>query len=197
MLTEDGETISWRPAAEGSRINNYSFAPGLYSFLHFRNIVRRLRSNISLALDNYRGLIKLHIPSEWVVKFTDGLLNLMGLDDGLNGQWLEAGVYDGNRPANFVGPKALHIHLDQISTTENRLNGAPSTLLCLVPAVSNTTNISVPSHFGNINAARFEHPELKRLRAGMINELKFSVRDDRGRVLDNHGLTISVVVEIQ
>ena len=194
---EDGESISWRAAEEGSRINNYSFVPGLYSFAHFRNIVRRLRSNISLTLDNRSGLIKLIIPGELVVKFTDGLLNLMGLDDGLNGQWLEAGTYDGDRPADFAGLKALYIHLDQISTTDNGLNGAPSLLLCLVPIVSNLTNISMPLRFGDIDAVRFEHPELKRLRAGTINELKITVRDDRGRVLDNHGQTISVVVEIQ
>jgi len=178
---EAGQTISWRPAVERSRINNYSFAPGLYTFAHFRNIVRRLRSNISLSLDNASGLIKLQIPPEWVVKFTDGLLNLMGLDDGLNGQWLETGVYDGDRPADFAGPKALHIHLDQISTTENWLNGAPSRLLCLVPIVSGRRNIIMPLRFGDINAVRFQYPELKRLTAGMINELKFTVRDDRDR----------------
>ena len=176
---------------------NYSFAPGLYTFAHFKNIVRRLRSNISLSLDNASGLIKLQIPPEWVVKFTDGLLNIMGLDDGLNGQWLETGVYDGDRPADFAGPKALHIHLDQISTTENWLNGAPSRLLCLVPIVSGRTNLITPLRFGDINAVRFQYPELKRLTAGMINELKFTVRDNRGRVLDNHGLSISVVVDIQ
>ena len=80
---EAGQTILWRPAVEGSRINNYSFAPGLYTFAHFRNIVRRLRTNVSLSLDNTSGLIKLQIPPEWVVKFTDGLFNLIGLDDGL------------------------------------------------------------------------------------------------------------------
>jgi len=83
------------------------------------------------------------------------------------------------------------------STTENWLNGAPSRLLCLGPIVSGRTNIIMPLQFGDINAVRFQYPELNRLTAGMINELKFTVRDDRGRVLDNHGLTISVVVEIQ
>ena len=106
---EAGQTISWRPAVEGSRINNYSFAPGLYTFAHFRNIVRRLRTNVSQSLDNTSGLIKLQIPPELVVKFTDGLLNFMGLDDGLNDQWLETGVYNGDRPADFVRQKALHI----------------------------------------------------------------------------------------
>jgi len=70
------------------------------------------------------------------------------------------------------------------------------TLLCLVP-VSGLTSIFAPSRFGDIFTVRFEHPEFKRLTAGMINELKFTVRDDRGRVLDNHGQPFSIVVEIQ
>ena len=85
---------------------------------------------------------------------------------------------------------------DQINTTANSLNGAPTTLLCLV-LVGGVTSIFAPSRFGDIFTVQFEHPEFKRLTTGMINELKFTVRDDRGRVLDNHGQPISIVVEIQ
>jgi len=121
----------------------------------------------------------------------------MGLDDGLNGQWLEAGTYKGDRLVDFTGTKTLHVHLDQINTSENGLNGPPTTPLCLVPAVSSGTSIFVPSRFGDINAVRFQNPELKRLQAGMLNELKITVKDDKGRVMDNHGQPISIVVEIQ
>jgi len=55
----------------------------------------------------------------------------------------------------------------------------------------------MPLRFGDINAVRFEHPEMKRITARMINELKITVRDDRGHVLDNQGQPISTVVEIQ
>jgi len=88
------------------KIGNYSFAPGLYQ----------------LHTIQKRG---------WLVKFTDGLLNLMGLNDGLNGQWLGGGEYVGNCPVDFTGSKALHIHRYQISTTENNLNGAPSVFCVL------------------------------------------------------------------
>ena len=56
------------------------------NFTYFRNLVRRLGINISLSVDRRNGLILLVLPRVWLVKFTDGLLNLMGLDDGLNGQ---------------------------------------------------------------------------------------------------------------
>ena len=194
---EDGESISWRAVEEGSHISIRSITPGLYSLTNFRGIVRRLGVNISLNVNRHNGLISLILPRGWLVKFTDGLLNLMGLDDGLNGQWLEAGTYMGDCLVDFTGTKTMHIHLDQINTSENGLNGAPTTLLCLIPAGSSGTSIFVPSRFGDINTVRFEHPEFKRLQVGMFSELKFTVKDDRGRVLDNHGQPISVVVEIQ
>ena len=53
----------------------------------------------------------------------------------------------------------------------------PTTLLCLV---SSGISIFTPSHFGDINTVQFEHPEFKRLQAGTLNELKITVKDDRG-----------------
>jgi len=128
---EDSESISWRAAEEGSRIFKYSIAPGLYNVTYFRNLVRRLGVNILLSADRHKGLILLILPREWLAKFTDGLLNLMELDDGLNGQWLETGTYNGDRLVDFTGTRTLHVHLDQINTAENRLNGAPTTILFL------------------------------------------------------------------
>jgi len=55
----------------------------------------------------------------------------------------------------------------------------------------------MPLRFGDINAVRFEHPKMKRLTARIMNELKITVRDDRGRVLDNHRKQIFIVVKIQ
>jgi len=89
---QDGESISRRAAEEDSRIFKYSIAPGLYNFTYFKNLVRRLGVNISLTVDRHNGLILLIFPRGWLVKFTDGLLNLMRLDTGLNAQWLEAGT---------------------------------------------------------------------------------------------------------
>jgi len=53
----------------------------------------------------------------WEFQFTDGLLTLLGFDDGLRGEWLDCGTYTDDRAANCAGPKMLHIHLDQLSTT--------------------------------------------------------------------------------
>ena len=96
---------------------------------------------------------------------------MLGLDDILGGQWLCAGIYTGDRPVNFAKSKELRLHLEQLNTTDNLVDGAPSTLL---------SSIGVGCRvFGNIETARIMHPEFKKLQAGSISELKV-VRGDTG-----------------
>ena len=67
------------------------------------------------------------------MKFTDRrILGLFGLDDGLRGQWLSAGIYTGDHPMNFATTKMLNLHLDHINTTAHIFDGASSTLLAMV-----------------------------------------------------------------
>ena len=92
------------------------------------------------------------------------MLKLLGLDDGLGGVWLDAGIYTGDRAINFATRQMLWIHLGEINTAENIVDGAPSTLL---------TSIGVGCHaFGDIGTVRVECPEYKRLRVDTISELK-------------------------
>ena len=48
---------------------------------------------------------------------------LLGLDDGLHGVWLESGTYIGYRAIDFAGIKTLQIHLEQLNTTGNYVDG--------------------------------------------------------------------------
>ena len=112
---------------------------------------------------------------------------MLGLDDGLGGEWLGAGIYTGDRPVNFAKSGAFRVHLEQLSTTENVLDGAPSTLL---------TTARVRCHaFGDIETVRITHLEFKQLQAGSISELKVVVQDDTGLQVTNH-LPVSVTLEI-
>ena len=43
---------------------------------------------------------------------------------------------------------------------------------------------------------RFEHPEFKRLKNGASTGLKLVVKDEKNNVVDNHGLPMSCVLEI-
>ena len=110
----------------------------------------------------------MQVPSGWDVQFTDGILSLLGFDDGLQGGWLDSGTYIGYRAAKFLPMKALVVYLDQLSTTGNFGDGIPSTLLATVGLGCQI--------FGEMITVRHEHPEFKRLQPGMINQLKVTVK---------------------
>jgi hypothetical protein len=129
------------------------------------------------------------VPEGMEVQVSDGLLTLLGLDDGLGGKTLDAGTYTGDRPVNFARTKTLNVHLEQVKTSQNVINGAPSTLLA-------TVGLGRRQFFGAVNTLRFEHPEFKHLEDGTISELRVVIRDDQGQYLDNHDLPISSTLEI-
>ena len=128
-------------------------------------------------------------PKNWEILLSDGLLALLGLDDGLGGVWLGAGVYTGDRPVNFASRKILWVHLEELNTADINVDGAPSTLLA---------GIGLGRHaFGDINTTRIECPEFKRLRNGTVGEWKVSIKDaTTGKALSNHDLPIHVTLEV-
>ena len=183
---DSGESLSWRRV--GGPQNILDVGPGLWSFNLLKDFIEMSGINGSLEVSKTNGRITFTVPGGQEVKLTDGLLALLGLDDGLGGQWLDAGSYSGDHPVNFAPTKTLNIHLDQVNTTQNIVDGAPSTLL---------TRVGIERQvFGDIHMARIEHPEFKCLQEGTIGELKITVRDDNGKIVDNHNLPISLVLEI-
>ena len=181
---EAGESISWRTNGTNGTV---PVTPGLYSV---EDLIKFIEANgVTLSVNKANGLITLLVEADREVLLTDGLLTLLGLDDGFGGQWLDSGTYTGDRPVNFATTKALHLHLEQLDTTGNVTDGAPSTLLATVGLGRHA--------FGDINTIRLAYPEFKCLRSGTVNELKLVVRGDDGKSLDNHGLPIYVTFELQ
>ncbi len=121
---------------------------------------------------------------------TDRMLKMLGLDDGLGGLWLATGFYTGDHVVNLVQQrKQLMLHLSQINTTGNCLDGKPSSLLAMVGARY--------SYYGDIISLHFDKPEFKQLSCGLISELDVNVKDSRGKLVDNHGLPICITLEIK
>ena len=83
----------------------------------------------------------------------------------------------------------MFIHLDQINTTFNTVDGSGSTLLASI-------GLGCHSH-GDIDTVRIEHPEFKKLQNGTINELKITIKDENGNVIKNNGLPIYITLEQQ
>lgn len=81
------------------------------------------------------------------------------------------------------------MHLDQVNTSGNILNGHNSTLLRHVPVCSEA--------FGETRTITYENPSFHRLSNGPIHKLTVRPLDEHGRSIDMHDLPYSVTLEIQ
>ena len=180
---EKGEKFSWKNT--GGSEETLTIPPGLYGFDRLQEVLKGASHTLTVCGEN--GLITLTVAPGWEILLSDGLLALLGLDDGLGGVWLDAGVYTGDRPVNFATRQMLWVHLEELNTSGNIADGAPSTLLACVGLGRHA--------FGDINTVRRECPEFKRLRDGTISELKVSIRDAHGKI-SNQDLPIHVALEL-
>ena len=156
---------------------------GYYSFQQIADILSTL--NITLTVNENNGIASLTTDNE--LKMSKGLKLMLGLG---NKRKFEANTtHVGNKCLDFATVKSLYIHLEQLNTSKNYFNGAPSTILAVVPIQN--------KEYGDIVSARFEHPELKQLSNGAITEFEITVRDENGGKINNRGLSMSVVLEIQ
>ena len=192
-----GESISWRAPSNNesrrSRPRSTTVAPGLYGIEDLIKLLEEAANDrsarIAISTNRLNGLLTLTVTNGWEVQITNGLLTLLGLDDGRGGRWLDSGAYDGDRPVNFTTTKSLHVHLNQLNTTKNFVDSAQSTLL---------TSVGIGRHaFGDIHTVSIQNPEFKRLCGGTSAELKVEIREDSGELLNNHNLPIAVTLEIQ
>jgi len=163
--------------------------PGLYNFSRLINLFSAIGINFTLRLNRVNCSAKMRVPTGWEVHLTDGLLAQLNFDNDNNG-WFDSGTYVSDRPVDHASPEALYVYLEQLNTTGNFVNGAPSTLLTVV-------EISRNPAVGSTGTVRFETLELKRLSGGFVSELRVTIRDHTGAVLDNNLQPISVVLEIQ
>ena len=116
------EIFSWH--YNDGLTNTLEVVTGLWTFNRLNDLIDN--PGIGLLVSKVNGLVTLLVLIGWKVQFTAGLLTLLGLDDS---GWLDAGTYTGDRPVNFAPTKTLHVHLEQVNTTHNALDGAPSALL--------------------------------------------------------------------
>ena len=183
-----GEGFFWRNSNESTSSWQHQkvLDPGLWSFSLLKDLVESSIDKVRLECEVPNGLISLMIPTGLEVQFTDGLSKVLGLDDP--GGVLDAGTYSGDRPVNFAITQTLHVHLGQINTTHNMLDGAPSTLLAVLGVEKQS--------FGDIATMVFATPQYKHLSNGTVSELEVTICDDKGKLVDNHDLPISVVLEV-
>ena len=141
-----------------------------------------------LKVNKTNGIVTLTISLDWKLKIPRSLATLLGLKETLGDQWIMRGHYVGVRSLDFALYKTIHLHLEQLNSYENTVDGAPSTLLQAIPVGG--------SHFGAIEDFQFERPLFKRLQGGTISKLKVALRDKDNRPIDKHGLVVVAMLKI-
>ena len=140
------------------------------------------KENVELKTQRQNGLVGIYHPKGiWLSPI---LAKVLGMESG----WSSGSGIVGNKTIDLARYKQLYIHLEQINTHHNVLDGAPSKVLTVVPVENKL--------FGEIVHVKFSNPEYKKLTNGDITELSISVRDEKNNKIDNHGLPMSCVLEI-
>lgn len=154
---------------------------GYYSFQQIADLFQS--NNITLSVNETNGIASLITPDE--LKISKGLKQMLGF--GNKRKFAVNETHYGERAVDFAVYKSLYVHLDQLNTSNNYLDGMPSTVLAVVPVEN--------KEFGEITTVRFEHPEYKCLVNDAIAELKLEIRDENNNKVINH-LPINCVLEI-
>ena len=107
---------------------------------------------------------------------------------GFEKRFIDEEIYVGSQPARLSTHTLFYIYLDQLSTSSNLVDGAPSSLLAIVPATADGDSVV------RINPS---NPMYKRLQVGNIHQLSLRVLNERGEIFDNNKKPMTAVLEIR
>ena len=156
---------------------------GLYTFEEISRFFMESVPGITLRL-KVPGLAEFDIPTTIGTITPDRqLCRLLGITE----RHAITGKYVGDRPVKLIVHKWLYIYLDQLSTTSNIVDNAPSTLIAIVPASDSKgiINITPPN------------PIFKKLEVGHIYQLNLRVLDENGTIVQNHDKSMTAVLDIR
>ena len=162
---------------------SFALHEGLHSFEQLSRFFYEAVPGITLKFSN-SNLAELDAPEHiGRIRLTGSLSQILGVDKK---GWIR-GKYDGDRPVKIIIHKWFYIYLDQLSTTSNLIDGAPSTLLAIVPAATSDGIINItPSN-----------PMYKKLEVGNIHQLNLRVLNENGTIVLNRRRPITAVLEIR
>ena len=162
--------------------------PGLYGYRDLKAALELGESDVTLEAGIIDGIVELMIGEGWELNLPRSLTTLLGIGDEWSDRWIVSKTYVGECSLDFVIPKMIFVHLDQMNMSANYVDGAPSTLLQAIPAGR--------GGYDDIEDFAFPHPLRKPLECGTISELKLSLLDKNNRPIDNNGLAVVATLEI-
>ena len=154
-------------------------APGLYSFNMLANFIMIEAPGVDVSASEPTGLVEIIIPKGLRLSLSEGLKNLLGIYDS---NPLNPDTYVGDVPIDFMTIKDFNLHINQISTTNNVVDGKPSTLLKSVPLSCEKLGTSI--------VREWPAPEYKKLQPGQFTQLELSHN------INNNNFPISVTLHL-
>ena len=164
-------------------VKSFTLHEGLHSFEQLSCFFYEAVPGITLKFSN-SNLAELDAPEHiGKIRLSGSLSQILGVDKK---GWI-GGKYEGDKPVKIIVYKWFYIYLDQLSTTSNLIDGAPLTLLAIVPAATSD---------GIIDITPF-NPMYKKLEVGNIHQLNLRVLDENGTIVRNRRRPITAVLEIR
>ena len=164
-------------------VTDFPLEPGLYNFQQLKDAVNASTGSVTMDLNRKTGRVKISVVEGQQLKLSGNLAGLLNMDLG----WLSG---ENMGRIDFQPFKAIYLHCDQISASDNFFNGKPSNLLEIIPVGDKPFGSSVHFDFSNkVNRG-------KHLIPGVISEFKFSIKDSTGRLINNHGLPFILTLEM-
>ena len=168
----------------GSDESEFFIATGLYDVDQLVHLITSTLSWVSIKVNKYNGKFKLQVPENNAIKFSEDIARLFSL----NTDWLSAGSHIGK--VDMQPFKAIYLHCDQISSTNNIFNGKPSKMLGVIP-------LGNDPYYGSSIHTEWSTKIEKSLENGIINEMKFRIKDADGNDINNEGLPLIITLEIK
>lgn len=179
-------TVGWFNIPEKQLISSNGtdteIPPGLWGLNALIDYMHSNGLRISIESLPWNGKLKLRtsIP----VTFSDFLSDLFKFPSGL----LNGVVESSESIQGLSELRNLHIHIEELDTHLNLVDGKNSTLLTVVGME--------PYSYGDVRTVHFANPVVKQLRSGPISGINISIRDQKNNVVDNNNLPIELTLEI-
>ena len=186
---ETASWFSWTPDGGGTGVLNIQ--PGLYPAQELIDLLLATEAGevygMEMSISTRTGLFTVTV-NDMEISASDSIWTLLGLDIGLGGTWFGE-THTGDRPVNFSGVDRIRVHLNQLNSHMNSLNGAPSSLLEVITPGR--------QRFGDFAEVFRSKPQWKKLQDGVVSTIQLQFLDSSGRVINNNGYRFMVMLEIR
>jgi len=185
-LCEISYSVNWKNISKELKNNqifetggkNIIIPDGYYDFCTLSKIAFE-PFGIVAELNQANLLVTLKFPKRANYSLSANLANMLGFKQTLFENHTKI---TGKYPIKMAVNKSLYIHLNELNTTENLLDGNPSNLLEIIPTDR--------SSYCERETKEYISPRYKRLSKGFFENLNISIKNENGEQVEFNDLFI-------